>query len=113
MEAGTVAEKGKPGRSIRILDDEIKENEQALLRLLEQARKCVASSESSEDDIEVELPKHRTNAKKEKLSRKNKLQQTINKVRTKLDAEKDCRDARNKRKKGQPNKKSTSKKSKR
>ena len=90
---------GKPGKSLKILDDQIKENEQALLHLLEQARKCVESSESSEDDIEVEMPKYKSDQRKVKSSRKNKLKQTINKVRSKLDVERNCCEAQNKRKK--------------
>ena len=67
------APKGKPGKSGQILDDQIKENEQALFRLLEQAHKCVESSESSEENFEVEMPKYKSDQRKVKYSRKNKL----------------------------------------
>ena len=50
------------------------------------------------------MPKYRSDSKKEKSSRKNKLRQMINKVHSKLDAEKDCREARNKRKRDGPRK---------
>ena len=47
--------KGKPGKAVGTLYRQIKENEQALMELLEQARKCIETSESSEKS-EVELP---------------------------------------------------------
>ena len=95
---------GKPGKSVKILDDQIKENEQALLHLPEQAHKCVESSESSEDDLEVELPKFKSDQRKVNSSRKNKLKHTINKVRSKLDAEKEHCEACSKRKNFGPRK---------
>ena len=73
--------KGKPGKSVKNLNEQIKENEQALLKLLEQAGRCVESSESSEDD------KYKASQKKKSLGRKNKLKQTINKVCSKLNEE--------------------------
>ena len=97
-EKGSDAPKGKPRKSVRILDEQIKENEQARLALLEQARKCVETSESSEDDLEIEVPKCKANQKKKRFSKRSKLRQTINKVCSKLDDEHDRCEALVKRK---------------
>ena len=83
---GVPTPKGKPGKSVCILDKQIKENKQALLDLLEQARKCVETSESSHDS-EMEMPTCKLNEKKKRLSTKMCLKQTINKVHSKLDKE--------------------------
>ena len=48
-----------------MLDRKIKENEQVLMELLEQACKCVETSESSENS-EVELPLEKIRKRKHK-----------------------------------------------
>ena len=104
------APKGKSGKSVKILDEQIKENEQALLQLLEQARKCVESSEASDNDLEVELPTFKSNQRKtNKSSGKDKLKKTINKVRAKLDAENEQSEAHSKRMKLRAKKRSSKK----
>ena len=70
----------------RVVLSQIKENKQALIKLLEQARKCVESSDSS-DDSEVELSRNMIKEKKEKAKYQEMLQQTINKVHNELEAE--------------------------
>ena len=57
--------KGKPGKLVNMLDMQIKENEHALMRLLEQARKCVETSESSDDS---NVAKKKRKAKHQKKS---------------------------------------------
>ena len=89
--------KGKPGKSINMLDMQIKENEQALMKLLEQARKCVKTSESS-NDSNVELPTDMYGKRKERLSTRKKVRKTINKVCSKLERECNRCEARSKRK---------------
>ena len=63
--------KGNPGKSVTMLDTQIKENEQALLRLLEQAHKSIETSESS-DDSNVELPANMYKKKKRKAKHQEK-----------------------------------------
>ena len=94
---GVPTPKGKPGKSVCILDKQIKENKQALLDLLEQARKCVETSKSS-DNSEIEMPTCKLNEKKKRLSTKKCLKQTINKVCSKLDDKQNRCEARTKRK---------------
>ena len=88
--------KGKKGKSVGILDTEIRENEEALMNLLEQARKCIESSDSS-NSSDVELPIRGRNNKRDKINTKKCLKQTLQKVQSKLDAEHDRCESRSKR----------------
>ena len=87
---------GKPGKFPRIISAKVRENEEALLAMLEEANNLSSTTSS---DSKTEVLRHKRSKQKEHKAKKEKVKYSVDQIKRKLLEERSRQESKDKRKK--------------